>query len=203
MLRIFSLIAALAGFVAPAQAALPTYGFASTAVGVVSPSSAGTATDFSGSGSVDASKWTTQNLNNSNPSRLNSFSFTAAGSGPGVSVADLDLRARSANATSPNIAQFEVFYNVGITSTGVSGTSLGVKDLASTFADFNYDFGVNLLAGETIHFTILSSRNGSYTGSAFYDTITLGGAPIPEPTSMAVFGLLSAGIAARRIRRKA
>lgn len=201
MLRIFSLIVALAGFVALAQAALLTYGFANTAAGVVSPTSAGTATDFSGSGSVDASKWTTQGLGPS--SRLNSFSFTAAGSGLGVSVADLDLRARSGAATPPNVAQFEVFYNVGATSTGVSGTSLGVKVLGPSFANFNYDFGVNLLAGETIHFTILSSKNGSYTGSAFYDTITLGGAPIPEPTSMAVFGLLSAGIAARRIRRKA
>ena len=199
MIRVFGLIVALAALIAPAQAALLTYGFANTAVGVVDPVSAGTAANFAGSGFVDATKWNTAGLGTT---RLNNFSFTASGSSPGIAIKDLVVNARRGTATSPNGAQIEVFYNIGATSTGVSGTSLGFNTLSSTATPFASDINVQLSAGQTIHFTIRSSRTGTYAGTAMFEDITLNGDLVPEPTSMAVFGLLGAGIAARRIRRK-
>jgi hypothetical protein len=198
MVRIFGLIVALAALMAPAQAALLTYSFASDASGAVSPAAAGTAADFAGNGSVDAanSRWTTTALSNG---RLNTFSFTAGS--PGVSLSDLVVNARRGSGA--NGAQIEVFYNVGATDLGVNGTSLGVNTLSTASTPFTYNVGLNLLAGEKINFTIRSTKFGTYNGVVLFDDVTLDGSVVPEPTSMAVFGLLGAGIAARRIRRKA
>lgn len=198
MVRIFGLIVALAALMAPAQAALLTYSFDSDASGAVSPAAAGTAANFAGNGGVDAanSRWATSGLSNG---RINTFSFTAGS--PGVAISDLVVNAR--RGSGPNGAQIELFYNVGATDQGVNGTFLGTNTISTTSTPFTYNVGVNLLAGEKINFTIRSTKFGSFTGVALFDDVTLDGNVVPEPTSMAVFGLLGAGIAARRIRRKA
>lgn len=195
---VFSLVVAVAAFVSPSHGALLTYDFTNSAAGVVNPVTAGTAANFAGSGSFGATSWTTAAL--SSGSKLNNFSFTAA-SGVGVSIGDLVVAAR--RATGPNGAQIEVFYNVGATSTGVGGTALGINTISTSSTPFTYNIGLDLQAGETLHFTIRSSKTNTYTGAAIFDYVTVDGSVVPEPTSMAVFGLLGAGIAARRIRRKA
>jgi hypothetical protein len=80
---------------------------------------------------------------------------------------------------------------------------LGTSTLGSNFASFPFTVGQTLAAGQKIHITISAASTNGYTGTASYDFVTLDGNVVPEPTSMAVFGLLGAGIAARRIRRKA
>ena len=202
MMRIFGLIVALAAFVAPAQAALLTYGLNNTAVGVVSPGGAGTAADFSGSGQVGATFWSTSAVSNG---RSNTFSFTAAKS---VSFDFLSVAARRGSNQPGKDATIQVFYNIGATDLGTAGTSLGAPITLGPsngpFSTYTLAAGAGVLApGQKIHFTIRSMPVNSYSGTIQFDSVVLGGSVVPEPTSMAVFGLLGAGIAARRIRRKA
>lgn len=55
-----------------------------------------------------------------------------------------------------------------------------------------------------INFSRNASPNGTTSGSinASWSMDTAGAAPVPEPTSMAIFGLGAAGLAFRRYRRK-
>ena len=199
MIRVFGLIVALAALMAPAQAALLTYSFTNSAVGTVDPAFAGSADPFTGGGSVGASSWTTASLNGT--PNTNTFSFTATT--PGVSLENVVLSARRNGSGSSNNANITVYFNVGATSTGTLGEEFISSSLGTSFNNINGDLGFNLLGGQTIHFTVVSSRTSSGAPTASFDFIDLNGSPIPEPTSMAVFGLLGAGIAARRIRRKA
>jgi len=198
MMRIFGLIVALAAFVAPAQAALLTYSFNGNANGVVSPAAAGTASNYGLGGSLGTNQW---NLAGLATRRNSGFSFTA-GANP-VSLGDLRVNGKRNSTQAGKTATVEVFYNIGATSTGLSGTSLGSSTLGSSFTSFPFTVGQTLAAGQKIHFTISAASTNGYTGTASYDFVTLDGNVVPEPTSMAVFGLLGAGIAARRIRRKA
>jgi hypothetical protein len=200
MIRVFGVVVALVALMAPAQAALITYGLNGSAAGVVTPTSAGTAANFAGSGSVLANDWQTGGLT---ADRTNSFSFTAGGTGFGFNFTNLAISARRNSTTGTNGAEIQVYYNVGPTSNGQSGTSLGTFTLTQNFASFSPNLSVKLLPGEKLNFTIVSRRIDSYGSWVKFDSVALSGNPLPEPTSMAVFGLLGAGIAARRIRRKA
>jgi hypothetical protein len=202
MMRIFGLIVALAAFVAPAQAALLTYSFDGNADGVVSPASAGTASAFGLSGTLGsgatAGQW---NLSGLGTRRNSGFSFTA-GSTP-VSLTDIFVSGKRGGAQAGKTAEVSVYYNIGASSTGISGTYLGASTLGANFATFPFSVNQILAAGQKIHFTISAGSTNGYTSTAAWDFVTLDGNVVPEPTSMAVFGLLGAGIAARRIRRKA
>lgn len=196
-MRIFGLIVALAAFVAPAQAALLTYAF-DNANGVVSPANAGTASAYGLGGTIGSGQWNSAGLATT---RNSGFSFTA-GSNP-VSLGELYVNGKRNGTQSGKSATVQVFYNIGATSTGLAGTSLGISTLGANFTSFPFSVSQTLLAGQQIHFTISAASTNGFTGTASYDFVTLDGNVVPEPTSMAVFGLLGAGIAARRIRRKA
>lgn len=196
-MRIFGLIVALAAFVAPAQAALLTYAF-DNANGVVSPANAGTASAYGLGGTIGSGQWNSAGLATT---RNSGFSFTA-GANP-VSLGELNVNGKRNATQTGKGATVAVYYNIGATSTGLAGTLLGSSTLGASFNSFPFTVGQTLLAGQEIHFTISAAAVNGYTGTVSYDFVTLGGEVVPEPTSMAVFGLLGAGIAARRIRRKA
>ena len=201
-MRIFGLIVALAAFVAPAQAALLTYSFNGDANAVVNPATAGTASSYGSGGQLgigsQAGQWVLAGL--STP-RNSGFSFTA-GALP-LFLGDLKVNGRRNSTQAGTSAVVEVFYNIGALNTGLSGTSLGVNTLTGSFNSFPFSLNETLQAGQKIWFTIRASSTNGYSGTVSYDFVTLDGDVVPEPTSMAVFGLLGAGIAARRIRRKA
>ena len=200
MVKIFGLIVALGALMAPAQAALLTYNFTNTAVGVVDPGApaGSSATDFSGGGSVGANDFTTLALS---AARTSTFSFTA-GSHP-ISLTDIVFAAKRNQSGASNAAKYIVYFNVGATSTGASGTELINTTVGTTYNATSGDLGFGLNAGEKIHFTIVSSRNSTGSPTISFDSVVLNGFGVPEPTSMAVFGLLGAGVVVRRIRRKA
>ena len=198
MVRIFGLIVALAAFVAPAQAALLTYSFDGNANGVVSPASAGTASAYGLGGSLGTNQW---NLSGLSTTRNSGFSFTA-GAYP-VFIGEILVSAKRSTAQTGKTAEVGVYYNIGANSTGTSGTFLGDSTLGGNFVTFPFSVDQILAAGQKIHFTMSAFTTNGFTGTAHYDFVTLDGDVVPEPTSMAVFGLLGAGIAARRIRRKA
>ena len=201
-MRIFGLIVALAAFVAPAQAALLTYSFNGNANAVVNPATAGTASGYGSGGSLGtnsmAGQWVLSPLTTA---RNSGFSFTA-GAGP-VYLGGLTINGRLNSTQAGKTAAVEVFYNIGALNTGLNGTSLGVKPLTDSFNSSLFSLSKTLQPGKKIWFTIRASSTNGYTGTVSYDFVTLGGDLVPEPTSMAVFGLLGAGVAARRIRRKA
>jgi hypothetical protein len=203
MVRVFGLIVALAALLAPAQAALLTYNFTNTANGVVGPE-AGPLTSsnpFTGGGSVGTTEWTTGTLG-SGVTRTSTFSLTAGAEA--IDLSQIEVRAKRNQTGSTNTAKFVVYYNVGLTSTGASGQELINTTTNPTYGTPNLgDLGFRLLAGQTIHFTVDASRTSTGTPTISYDFVTLSGAAVPEPGSMAVFGLLGAGIAARRMRRRA
>lgn len=201
-MRIFGLIVALAAFVAPAQAALLTYSFNGTANAVVNPATAGTASAYGSGGQLgtggQSGQWVLAGLATD---RTSGFSFTA-GALP-LYLGDITVNGKRNSTQVGKTAVVEVFYNIGNLNTGLAGTSLGVNTLTGSFNSFPFSLNQTLQAGQKIWFTIRSRSTNGYTGTVSYDFITLGGDIVPEPTSMAVFGLLGAGIAARRIRRKA
>jgi hypothetical protein len=205
MVRVFGLIVALAALLAPAQAALLTYNFTNTANGVLGPE-AGPLTSsnqFTGGGTVGATEWTTGTLG-SGVTRTSTFSLTAGAEA--IDLNQIEVRAKRNQTGSNNAARFVVYYNVGLTSTGASGQEAINSTTNTTYGSPNAaDLGFRLLAGQTIHFTVAASRlsTSSGTPTISYDFVTLTGAAVPEPGSMAVFGLLGAGIAARRMRRRA
>jgi len=197
-MRIFGLIVALVAFVAPAQAALLTYSFNGNANGVVSPASAGTPSAYGLGGSLGTNQW---NLAGLSVARNSGFSLTA-GTNP-LFLSDIYVSAKRNTTQAGKSAKVAVYYNIGATSNTTSGTFLGDSTLGSGFTSFPFTVNTTLLAGQKIHFTIRSFSTDGFTGTTSYDFVTLNGNVVPEPTSMAVFGLLGAGIAARRIRRKA
>ncbi|MFM8570649.1 MAG: PEP-CTERM sorting domain-containing protein, partial [Pirellula sp.] len=53
-----------------------------------------------------------------------------------------------------------------------------------------------------VQVTVLLASGTSGSASAKLDNIGFVGTVVPEPASIAIFGLLGAGVAARRMRRK-
>ena len=198
MVRVFGLLIAAIALMAPANAALLVYDFAGTVAGDVSGAPTGsTATDFSGTGSLAAgppTHWSTGNLTATTVT--NTFSFTAGGAPVGLS--SLTVVSRRGLATGFPIYSVSYSINGGPSQDLITGTV--PNDTYNPVV--SNPIGVELLTGDTITFTISSSLlTGSATDIRF-DSISLGGAEVPEPASIAIFGLMGAGLAVRRFRRK-
>jgi hypothetical protein len=198
MVRVFGLLIAALALMAPANAALLTYDFTNSAVGVVDPASTGTATDFLGSGAVGATTWTTAAVGQ------NTFEFTV-GSMP-VLLSDLEIRGRRIGGSNA-AARADVTVNYQLDTGSGFGALVYVDNYqpATTTGVQPLDFtDLSLAPGAKIRFVIDTALSGAGATAVSFemDYVRLNGGAVPEPASMAIFGLMGAGLAVRRFRRK-
>jgi hypothetical protein len=95
----------------------------------------------------------------------------------------------------------------GTNVTGLSVSPNSTSNLTNSYIEYEGLFStpVTLLSGDILRLVVTYTASGTATAQTVnrLDNMKIFGSAVPEPTSMAVFGLLGAGIAARRIRRKA
>lgn len=212
-MRFFGLFLAVVAMAHSANAALlSTWNFDSSANAVVASGVTGTGTAFTNvgtagsngiNGSISSQRWATAtNVTNSSASaggpRYNTFSFTNTGANPYV-LTNLSLDLARVNGTGTNLIRVMVTQQIGagdedevFTATSNSATLSAKGDSLGAVA---------LASGETVTYRFYYSRQGTANG-ALIDNIQLNGDLVPEPASMAIFGLLGVGAAARRFRRK-
>ena len=229
MVRIFGLLLALVASVQSANAALlATWDFATDASGTVASGIVGTAGAMSNTGPTTATGtpgrtygnngarqlvstagiWRTSDFNNvgsGSPlaARYSSLSFTNTSTVNRVKMTSLELLARNAVGTTGR--SVVVSYKV----TGAANeTALATFDRTSTtFSSGSTGFsGVTLNTGDTLtvffRFFKDSSDNTTTNRRLDLDDIKLNGDIVPEPASMAVFGLVGLGMAVARRRKK-
>lgn len=198
MVRVFGLLIAALALMAPANAALLTYDFTSSAAGAVDPAAAGsTATPFQGSGAVGSTSWTTAAVGQ------NTFEFTV-GSTP-LQLTDLEIRGRRINGNPSATARADVAVSYQIDTGSGYGALVFIDSIQPgiSYANQPYDFSDVLLAsGSKIRFVIDTTVGAGTSVSFEMDSVKLNGGAVPEPASMAIFGLMGAGLAVRRFRRK-
>ncbi len=227
MVRIFGLLLALVASVQSANAALlATWDFATDASGTVASGIVGTAGamsnagPFTGTGSPvrtygnngarqlisSAGVWRTSDFNNigsGSPlaARYSFLSFTNTSTVNTVKMTSLELLARNAVGTTGRSVV------VSYAKTG-SETTLATFDRTSTtFTSGSTGFsGVKLSMGETltVYFRFFkdAADNTTTNRRLDLDDIKLNGDIVPEPASMAVFGLVGLGVAVARRRKK-
>jgi hypothetical protein len=179
---------------------------------VVTPGVTGTATAFTnvgsaGSNGIDGSiasqRWATatnvaNNSASAGDSRYNTFSFTNTGANP-YKLTDLSLDLARVGGTGTNVIRILVTQQIGAGSEDEVFTVSANNGTLTTKSDMLGD--VLLATGETATYRFYYSRSGTVNGGLI-DNIQLNGDLVPEPASMAIFGLLGVGAAARRYRRK-
>ena len=212
-MRFFGLVLVVVAMAQSANAALlSTWNFDSNANASVESGVTGSGTAFvnvgtSGSnginGSISAQRWdTATNVTNSSAvagdSKYNMFSFTNTSS-IGYVLSEMKLDLARIGGTGTNLIKVVVTQQIGagaedelFTFSSNSGTSVNKSD---SLGD------IILAAGETATYKFYYSRSVGTLGASI-DNIQLLGSAVPEPTSMAIFGLLGVGAAARRFRRK-
>lgn len=215
-MRFFGMALAVVAMAQSANAALLSCWDFNTANGVnavVTPGVTGTGTAFTnvgtaGSNGIDGAiasqRWATAtNVSNTSAdpgdSKYNTFSFTNTGAFNYVlSDMSLDL-ARVTSGTPSGVIRILVTQQIGSGSEEEVFTVTANNSNPSSKGDVLG--GALLAAGETVTYKFYYSRSGTSVG-ALIDNIKLNGDLVPEPASMAIFGLLGVGAAARRYRRK-
>jgi hypothetical protein len=226
MVRVFGLLLALVASAQSANAALlATWDFATNANGVVASGITGTAGAMTNAGPNTGignpsrsygnagqrqlisgqGVWRTSDFNNVGDNsvlaaRYSFLSFTNTSINQ-VKMTSLDLLARNAvGAQSRSVA-------VSYKKTGAANESaLGTfARTSSTFSAGSAAFsGVTLNTGDTltVYFRFFKSEDNTTNRRLDLDNITLSGDVVPEPASMAVFGLVGVGVAVARRRKK-
>jgi len=213
-MRFFGLFLAVVAMAHSANAALlSTWNFDSNANAVVASGVTGTGTAFTNvgtagsngiNGSISSQRWATAtNVTNSSAapgdSKYNKFSFTNTGANP-YRLTNLSLDLARVNGTGSNLIKVLVTQQIGAGDEDEVFTATSNSATLSAKGDSLGDVAL-LASGETVTYRFYYSRTGSVTG-ALIDNIQLNGDLVPEPASMAIFGLLGVGAAARRFRRK-
>lgn len=168
-------------------------------------------------GSINTNAWRTANsiATAVDNARFNFLTMvpTAALGGGSITIDSLSFNLGKVTSANGNVISVQVefrptqFDSWVVLGTGASNTNTTLKantvtfatpivlNSASTLPTFRFLWSRTDLAGA-------DSNQGVMDDLSFFGTYA---APstVPEPTSMAVFGLLGAGVAARRFRRKA
>ena len=214
-MRFFGMVLAVVAMAQSANAALLSCWDFNTANGVnavVTPGVTGTGTAFTNvgtagsngiDGSVASQQWATgTNVTNSSAtsgsSKYNTFSFTNTGANP-YKLTDLSLDLARVGGSGTNVIRILVTQQIGAGNEEEVFTVTANNGNLTPKGDALGD--VLLATGETATYRFYYSRSGSANG-ALIDNIKLNGDLVPEPASMAIFGLLGVGAAARRYRRK-
>ena len=205
MVKLFGFMLALAAMVSSANAALlVSYQYAepdskdptSAASGINADSSSGVFSVNNGLERISSS------VTNTTAVRKEDFAFST--SAPN----SITLTSMTFNSALINSGTRTVSFTPSFTLDGVTVASNLYSVSGSGFGAYTVTFNQPLLVG-TGAFVASISAQGTSGGSsgnstAFsLDNVNFNGELVPEPASMAVFGLLGAGLAVRRLRRKA
>jgi hypothetical protein len=207
MVKVLGLLVALAAMMAQANAALlARYDFAdaSATLNPVISAYGGSASSFGGSAgnavgttnsagfAPDTSVWRTKIGLSTGES--NTFSVTAGT--VGFTVNNILFNYRRQDGLTSNVPG-SVSYVIGSGAPVVLDPFTAVNGVNTYNASGLFNFVVG--PGETVTFSINyeNSTNGVELGF-----VELQGVAVPEPASMAIFGLMGAGLAVRRFRRK-
>lgn len=216
MSKFFGLVLAVLAMVQSADAALlSTWNFEGNANG---SSTTGTPGDFINNGDIGVGsagiagslmtvngegRWRTgPNIFNStsaySATRFNSFSYTSASAETDFTELKFNAKRNNGNLNTPT-----VFANVRYSIDGGSEVDLGTKSFTTTaMSPFSLTTPIFLAAGSVIDFRVYWARQGNATQADLDDLQLFGTSQnVPEPASIAVFGLLGAGVALRRMRR--
>ena len=218
MIRFFGLVLAVVAMVQSADAALlSAWNFEGNAKG---SSATGTPGNFinNGNGGVGShgipgsvvdvgglGRWRTgTNITNTtsaySATKFNSFNYTSAKAETDFTELKFNARRTNGNSGTPT-----VFANVRYSIDGGPEVNLGTKSITTlTMSPFSFTNPIFLAAGSVIDFRVYWAAQGNTT-TAELDDLELHGTSqnVPEPASIAVFGLLGAGVAFRRMRRNA
>jgi hypothetical protein len=210
-MRFFGLVLVVVAMAQSASGALLcTWDFNSGAGGTVANDVPASATSFVNvgtpgergiNGAISSQSWATAtNVNNTsiNASRYNEFTFTNNYTIP-FTLESLSFDMARVNGAVGDTIRMRVTQQVG------AGPELQVGNLFTssslTLESKQGSLGAAVLApGETATYRFYYARSGSNNGGLI-DNIRLNG-EVPEPASIAIFGLLGVGAAARRFRRK-
>lgn len=129
-------------------------------------------------------------------------SFDAAG----LTVGDAYTFSSATFGTFSGVVTGEVVNNLNTNVLQAGSRQLNFVGTFTPGSNSHYQGDTATLANVTlqINFSRNASPNGTSSGSinASWSMDTAAAAPVPEPTSMAIFGLGAAGLAFRRYRRK-
>lgn len=230
MLKIFSFVLVMASLVSSANAALlASWSFTDSSQAGVATSGNLIAGDqdgnFSGNAGGYASASVSTTASGASLVRTAVFFLKAADlASASIERFTFDaLRGTGANppvATGTRATRVSVVADVGTGSADVGGFVLGSNvsgltvspdsnsNLTASYTEYEGVFStpVSLAGGDVLRLTVTyTGTAGTTTASTVLrlDDMQIFGSAVPEPTSMAVFGLLGAGVIARRIRRKA
>ncbi len=223
MVRVFSFLVAVVATVQSANAALlASWNFESNANGIVANDIVGTASAMSNVGPNTPlagrtygnngayyalnKSWRVSQFNNVNESsvlagRYSTLSFTNTGSNP-IQLTDLSLKIRNASGTQSRGVQIMVQKNDG--PVVALGTYLRTSTVYSTSTGSLENFDLFKDDTLSVYFRFFKSASDNNTTNRVLelDDIVINGDVVPEPASLAVFGLVGAGLAVARRRRK-
>jgi hypothetical protein len=215
MVRIFGLIVALAALMAPANAALlGKYEFTSgstsaTSVDAGFTAAGGTFNSFGVSGQIPGA--ISQNgryefvgpgtANGSlNAGSTNPYVGFTLNSGAGVTITKLTLDTQQIGA-GPDGGFLRAYYTFDSGATWTTyGTAVGYTK--ANLSTLSSTLELNVPASTTVSFIFRVKNDEGSSQALFIDNVALEFAAVPEPASMAIFGLLGVGAAAGRFRRR-
>jgi hypothetical protein len=203
MVKVFGFMLALAAMVSSANAALlVSYQYAEpdskdptfAESGISADGSIGSFSSNNGLQRVSSS------VNNTTTVRTEAFAFST--SAPN----SITLNSMTFNAALINSGTRTVSFTPSFKLDGVTvASNLYTVSPVSGFGAYTVTFTQPFVIG-TSSFEAFISAQGTSTGNSTsfsLDNVDFNGTFVPEPASMAVFGLLGAGVAVRRLRRKA
>ena len=201
MVKVFGFMLALAAMVSSANAALlVSYQYSepdtkdptSVVSGIDADSSIGAFSINNGLQRVSSS------VNNTTTTRKEDFAFSTTSPN---SITLNSMTFNSALITGTRSVSFTPTFTLG----GVAVASNLYSVSGSGFGAYTVTFNQPLVIGDNSFVASISALGtSSGTSTSFsLDTVNFNGEFVPEPASMAVFGLLGAGLAVRRLRRKA
>ena len=221
MVRIFGLLIALVASVQTANAALlASWNFNTDASGSVTSGVNASATDMSNfgptasvggivygnNGSRNAGNfWRTslfnvQGADNVLAARGSSLTFTNNDARNPIQLSSLSFNAKNQNGTAQRGVRVSVSLN--------GGAEQAIGDYVRTAATFSNSTGsldgLTLRQGDTltVFFRFFKDEANTTSRQLDIDDIQINGEVVPEPASLAVFGLVGAGVAFARRRKK-
>lgn len=220
MVRVFSLLITLAATMQSANAALlASWNFATNADGAVSAGLGASATAFSNTGPTVASGgviygnngsrnaggfWRTSQFNNQTPAnvlpgRYSSLTFTNESAVQVFQLGSVSFRAK--NQTGIAERGVKVTYSV---NGGAEVDAGSFTRTTTTFTTSTAQLDAILRQNDTlkVFFRFFKNEANTTNRQLDLDDIQIDGDVVPEPASLAVFGLVGAGLAIARRRKK-
>jgi hypothetical protein len=218
MSRIFGFLAILALTVGSAEAALLASWTYEDGDKAGTPLSGVAASVSEGTWNGDSNGYATANFNtSSNTGATRTETFYISATGDNTATVESVVLAASRLTGTRNLQISGIVANKGTggldAGSFVEGSNVALTrtpgpttNLSSTPTDFEGVFNSPvILSGSEVlrvRVTVLLASGTTGSASAKLDNIGFVGTVVPEPASIAIFGLLGAGVVARRMRRK-